>query len=709
MCVGITLWILSNYLFQATDILEQAFLYDKLANGGAVILSVGVLFFTQTFPQKSLNKYKLDNKSWIYLIIAAFFLYLSLFTSYIDYDVIYLDGGLKQVQASILKVPLYLFILFSLVSSFYFLIHTYRHSKGIFKFQVGIFGISLIISVIGGVLFNLILPTFGNFSFIIFGPTFTVCVAIASVYCMVNYRYTDFRIIFSEVFEKLVLGIFFILIITLINGITDEYFDNYIFTARTVLYGIFAVGFLVVVGFIKINSIKRALFVPDYQTKLELFTRKSVDFNSAEQFIKEYIHTLTSLVPVDSYKIFLKDKKEHKSYHDLIDLIYTNEEDNIIIYDEENKKLLDGNTENSVRLKIFDSLRKEIRANAIVRLKYLDNIVGYLLLDDKVNKQAFTKYDINFIKSLSETFAVYLYKLELYQDIQGFNDFLQKKIDDATQTLQAQKTQLEEKYQFEKDMMGIMGHELRTPMTVAKGMTELLLDKLKFGTAVNNEYLGQKLEKIFTSIIKESDLIQTMLSTSHIDNNKVNLQVAPVDIMELIDYAIVNFQKEAESKGLKLELIMPEFEVPKVKNDQSRLQEIITNLISNAIKYTNKGFVRVQLDKQGDSILYSVIDTGIGIPEEELKNIGKKFYRIHQHLDEKKDIVRAGGTGLGLYVVKGLLDAMGGGLLVESEEGLGSKFTAIIPLEVKDSDKVNISEAKTDENDMFAKLGLNGN
>lgn len=335
--------------------------------------------------------------------------------------------------------------------------------------------------------------------------------------------------------------------------------------------------------------------------------------------------------------------------------------------------------------------------------------------EGELELKIFNKYDgtdlsvqqVDNIKKDLKELSHLIYQSILYEKSLNFNQILQQKVKSATAKLKAQKAEIEEKYRFEKDMMGIMGHELRTPMTVARGTAELLLEKIKNNTNIDPAYLKEKLEKIFSSIIKEADLIQTMLSTSHIDNAKVNLQLSQFDLIELIEFAVTTFKKDANAKNLKLSFIRPEKEIPQIINDQCRVLEILNNLISNAIKYTNEGSVTVSVSEKNGFIEYSVKDTGIGIPKEEIKKIGKKFYRVNQYLDEKKNIVRAGGTGLGLYVVKGLLKAMGGKLKIESEEGVGSTFTAIFPVIVKLKNKESF---KTDgavyNYDMFKKLDL---
>ncbi len=280
---------------------------------------------------------------------------------------------------------------------------------------------------------------------------------------------------------------------------------------------------------------------------------------------------------------------------------------------------------------------------------------------------------------------------------------MNSKVKSATAKIRKQKAIIEEKYRVERDMMGIMGHELRTPITVARGMTELLLAKVNSGQELDLTYLKEKLEKIHISITKEADLIQTMLSTSHVDNSKINLQATQFNLVDTIEFSLQAYQKDAEAKQLKLTFENHKPEGFVITNDPNRVQEIVNNLISNAIKYTHQGSVTVTLDEKDGKVIFSVKDTGIGIPKKELQNIGKKFYRVHQHLDSSHTIVRAGGTGLGIYVVKGLLKAMGGELLIESEVNVGSTFTAIFPIVIETNQS---SVPVADSADMFIKLGL---
>lgn len=325
------------------------------------------------------------------------------------------------------------------------------------------------------------------------------------------------------------------------------------------------------------------------------------------------------------------------------------------------------------------------------------------------------------VKSKSEIVAIICFMIqnrtpdELSQIDINTMDILANQIgiafDNAKLYGEAQKAlnELETKYREERDMIGILGHELRTPLTVAIGNAELILKKLKeYNQELDKEYLSSKIERIFDSILKERDIVETALSTSRIDNNKITLQISKFDIRDIVNYAISAYTPDAVEKKLKLELNLPDSIPHNITTDAGKLQEIVNNLISNAIKYTHEGCIKVTLNSDQANIYINVEDTGEGIPADEIPKLGQKFYRINQHLDKENDVVRAGGTGLGLYVVKSYLTIMGGELRVTSELGKGSTFTAVVPIEKEGLGDSKMADTASIMNnaDMFVQMGL---
>jgi two-component system phosphate regulon sensor histidine kinase PhoR len=175
-----------------------------------------------------------------------------------------------------------------------------------------------------------------------------------------------------------------------------------------------------------------------------------------------------------------------------------------------------------------------------------------------------------------------------------------------------------------------------------------------------------------TEVDSLSLMVSELLELSRIESGRVPLKMAPIAPCELIHSAIDRLKLQAERAELSLSIDCPE-DLPEVLADENRLEQVLVNLLHNAIKFTpSGGQIRVNADAQNNFVLFNVQDTGIGIPQEDLMRIFERFY--------KTDRARAsGGTGLGLAISKHLVETHGGRIWVESIEGKGSSFYFTIP------------------------------
>ena len=219
-----------------------------------------------------------------------------------------------------------------------------------------------------------------------------------------------------------------------------------------------------------------------------------------------------------------------------------------------------------------------------------------------------------------------------------------------------------------------VSHELRTPLATAAGYLELLK---------NSEGLSPKaseqVTQAYDAVGRMSRLLQRFLRTAQIGQDKVKaVVVRPFRIEPQIDEVIAELGNEAEKKGLSLTRRRPgevERVAPEVLGDVDRVREILENLIGNAIKFTEKGGVEVSLEQGAGQLRVHVRDSGIGISPEDQSRIFDRYYRA------ETDFTQAhGGTGLGLYISRGLATSMGGSLGVTSTLGAGSTFTLTLPL-----------------------------
>ena len=225
---------------------------------------------------------------------------------------------------------------------------------------------------------------------------------------------------------------------------------------------------------------------------------------------------------------------------------------------------------------------------------------------------------------------------------------------------------------MKSDFVSLVSHELRTPLTAIQLGVSLVLDG-KAGPI--NEKQRSSLEKVDRQVKRLTDLINDLLDLSRIESGRIQMKREPISLVDIAVSRLEEMKPQADSKGVKLDLEV-EGEIPMTVGDEARIGQVITNLLSNALKFTPQGGqVKVRLSRQGDMILTEVIDTGPGIPEEERERIFDKFYQLSDFKTRSQ-----GGSGLGLSIAKGIVEAHGGRIWVESEVGVGSNFKFLLPI-----------------------------
>lgn len=223
---------------------------------------------------------------------------------------------------------------------------------------------------------------------------------------------------------------------------------------------------------------------------------------------------------------------------------------------------------------------------------------------------------------------------------------------------------------IKRDFVANVSHELRTPLASIKGYAETLLD----GAMDDKSTLKKFITIIDRHANRMTAIIDDLLTISMIESHQMQLKLEAVDIKGLINSVLQGFEKNARDKGLKLILNMRD-DLPPVTADRVRLEQVIVNLVDNAIKYTNQGEVKIIARKEDNAIRIDVEDTGIGIPEKDIPRIFERFYRV-----DKGRSRELGGTGLGLAIVKHIIQAHKGLIWIKSISGKGTTFSLSLPL-----------------------------
>lgn len=233
-------------------------------------------------------------------------------------------------------------------------------------------------------------------------------------------------------------------------------------------------------------------------------------------------------------------------------------------------------------------------------------------------------------------------------------------------------TKLREVDQMKDDFISVASHELRTPLTAIKGYLSMILDE-----ETKNKISPKEKENMLIGAAASADrlsgLVSDILDVSRIEQGRITLNMENHDIAELVGKSVDGLKLEAKKKGLK---VLEDYAKTDVSAsvDKDKFSQIMVNLVGNAIKYSVKGEIEISVENEAGNVEVIVRDTGIGMNEEERKNLFTKFYRVQN--DDTKDIV---GTGLGLWITKQLVENMNGKIMVDSIKEVGSQFTVLLP------------------------------
>lgn len=246
-------------------------------------------------------------------------------------------------------------------------------------------------------------------------------------------------------------------------------------------------------------------------------------------------------------------------------------------------------------------------------------------------------------------------KDEIGQVVDNFNNFVLR---------------LKQLDKLKDDFLANVSHELRTPINSIIGLTESLVDGV---AGEPNPEMKENLNMIISSSKRLSSLINDILDFSKLKSNDIAISSKNIDLKKTSDMVLNILKSLTSTKNIELKNEIPD-EIPCAFADENRVQQILFNILGNAIKFTSEGYVKISAEQKDAWILIIIEDTGIGIPKEKCLDIFKSFEQVDSSIERKY-----GGTGLGLAISKQLVEIHGGTIWVESELGAGSKFSFTLP------------------------------
>ncbi|MBL8088885.1 MAG: GAF domain-containing protein [Anaerolineales bacterium] len=329
----------------------------------------------------------------------------------------------------------------------------------------------------------------------------------------------------------------------------------------------------------------------------------------------------------------------------------------------------------------FSQLRTEVYIPIFAKKQW----IGLLAFGAKLSGNRFTQEDLNVLSAHANQTAVALENARLVDNLMSLNQELRS----ARRALERNNQELQRIDQAKSDFISIASHELRTPLTVMKGYTEMMMEDNRLDASLKN-----MVKKMNEGTMRLHEIMDSMFDVAQIDSRSLKPHLQPVDLGKLIHDVCVEQSKTANEREQKITVALPP--LPQVKADQNLLKKMFHHLIRNAIKFTPNGGKITVIGNQIPPVInlpnggveITIIDTGVGVDPNLRETIFTKFYQpgeLGKHSTSKSRF-KGGGAGLGLALSKGIIEAHGGKIWVESPgydevNFPGSQFHIILPLE----------------------------
>lgn len=352
----------------------------------------------------------------------------------------------------------------------------------------------------------------------------------------------------------------------------------------------------------------------------------------------------------------------------------------------------------------------QIRANLIIPLLQGKNLWGLICVHQCSQPRHWQHFEVNFIRQIANQLAIAIQQADLFKQLQTeLNERKQAeiKLQQINQQLELNNQELSRATRLKDEFLANMSHELRTPLNTILGMSEALQEEV-FGP------LSEKQQQTITAIESSGkhllELIEDILDLAKIEAGKLELNLSSVCVQELCQASLVFIKHQAIKKRLQIEINIPS-NLGEIQVDRRRMRQVLINLLSNAVKFTSsegKIVLKViiettplSLNAQTNRLIcFSVIDTGIGIAAENINKLFQPFTQIDSALNRQYS-----GTGLGLTLVKQIVEMHGGFIQVNSKVDRGSCFKVCLPYHCQVTNPINRS-SKTHTNQFSSKLLL---
>lgn len=670
LAILLTFWTIFTYLALTVERESVKLLFVRLVMFVTTPFGLIVYLLASSFPQSKIPLSK--KKLFVFVGISLVVMFLSL-TEHVFSSLKLLEQGFALKPSWAISIYGANLIIF-LIAGFVVLYKKYKTTQGVIKQQTKLFGIGTIIAFTLITITNfLVVVVFNSISLTYFGPPFTLIMLGAIAYAIVKHKFLDIRLIVARSFAYSI--------------------------ALLLIGGVYAVGFWIVA----INVSGQSPDIPDLILQLLFVLSFSIGFSPVKKTADRLVGKIFfKSSPDQSELISLVGKIAQKTLdisifaRDALNVLvekFQLEKGSFVVFDSVSSEIAHkGGSLKLIMGKLFSDTKKldqivtklsdvdseeakilvSENYSHIVLLKNKEDVLGAIVLGEKLSGETFYGEDERLLSLVTPALSVALNNTLQFARIQKFSEELKEKVDIATQRLKTVNKDLRDTDEKKNEFINMAAHELRAPLTAIKGFVSMVLSG---DAGPLPEQAKSYLEDTAVSAERMIRLVNNMLNVSRIEEGRLVYMSENIRLSEIAKSAFDEFQVEAVHKSLSYDFIDNSHGNDLIFADGDKLHEVVVNFISNAIKYTESGGIKVIVSNPTNAIVrLEVEDSGMGISEEEQEKLFRKFYRV------ESKVGKTIGTGLGLYISKLLIEKFGGQIGVTSTAGHGSIFWFELPV-----------------------------
>jgi signal transduction histidine kinase len=631
-------------------------------------------------------------------ILAVFFLIASR-SNYFLSGVFHYRWG-AHTEAGILHhffIAYFFFYIFALLYNLFLQIRDSRIKVEKFKLWL-ITAAFMILNLVGGIGF---LPAY---KISIYSPISLLAPLAFSIivgFVIFRYRFMDIRIAVKKFFVYFGLTIYaFVILISFswfILVFSNKVTTIYIVVVAGIVAVLFIAGFyLLELILVKVSNKYFFANLYNYHETIRQLSRELTHYNDLKEIVNLIVGTIKSTIKLDCASVLIINHQNSQARFEVAKAIgFTKKEissltnDNFLNqYLEKNQEPLVAdelalllreskkNSEKNSLQKLYEKM-SGIKVSICLPLINEKNLIGIIVLGTKLSGGAYTNEDLELLSVLANQAGIAINNARLYQQVNDFNLVLRKKVDEQTKQLKKEALELAEKnvnlnklLGMKNDFLRVVNHQLNTPVSIIRNSIYMIRS--------GSFPLEKGLSFIEDSLKKMDEIINEFWKAFSFEGDGVKLDLQEANPEEILEKLVSSFSELPLVKDRKLAIkINKNINIPQVKIDPKQFTQAVSNLLQNAISYTNRGSITVYFENLKNDLLKVFIeDTGVGIDEEDKGKIFEKFVRGKRAISE-----RPGGSGLGLYIAKRIIEAGGGQLKLEkSEVGKGTTFSFTVPI-----------------------------